>query len=72
MGATTLNGHVTSNMCLANVSDLASMVGFVTRHPYAFHQAQAVMAAGRMNAGLRRAAGWPGGRPSATAMATSR
>ena len=53
MGATTLNGHVTSNMCLANVSDLASMVGFgVTRHPYAFHQAQAVMAAGRMNAGL--------------------
>ncbi len=53
MGATTLNGHVTSNMCLANVSDLASMVGFgVTRHPYAFHQAQAVQAAGRMNAGL--------------------
>ena len=33
MGATTLNGHVTSNMRLANVSDLASMVGFgVTRH----------------------------------------
>jgi len=53
MGATTLNGHVTSNMCLANVSDLASMVGFgVTRHPYAYHQAQAVQAAGRMNAGL--------------------
>jgi hypothetical protein len=53
MGATTLNGHVTSNMCLANVSDLASMVGYpVTRHPYAYHQAQAVMAAGRMNAGL--------------------